>query len=45
MVRRAPLTCTSEESTKFIPATTSVNAEPPAVTLVGLMLVIVGANT
>ena len=39
------MTWTSEESTKFVPATTSVNAEPPAVAFVGLMLVIVGAGT
>ena len=45
VVRGAPLTCISEESTKFVPATTSVNAKPPAVALVGLMLVIVGAGS
>jgi xanthosine utilization system XapX-like protein len=44
VVRAFPLKLTVEPLTKFVPFTVNVNPAPPAIALVGEMLVIVGAS-
>jgi hypothetical protein len=44
VVRAVPLKFTTAPETKFVPLTVSVNPAPPAVALVGEMVVIVGAG-
>jgi hypothetical protein len=44
VVRAFPLKLTVEPLTKFVPFTVNVNPGPPAIALVGEMLVIVGAG-
>ena len=42
VVRDVPFHCTTEVDRKFVPVTVSVNAEPPAVALLGETIVSVG---
>ncbi len=44
VVRAFPLKLTVEPLTKFVPFTVKVKAAPPAMALVGEMLVMVGTN-
>lgn len=45
MVRFVPLKRTTDPTTKFVPLTVSVKSGPPAVTLVGTRVVMVGTGT
>jgi hypothetical protein len=43
-VRALPFHCTTEEDTKLVPVTVSVNAAPPAIAEFGFMDAVVGAG-